>query len=86
MPFDDATVAMVRDTLLLVLIISLPILIAGMVVGLVISLLQSITSIQDQALTFVPKIVVMVGVAALLIPWIAFRLAEYTAEMLSFTP
>jgi flagellar biosynthetic protein FliQ len=86
MAFDDATVAMVRDTLVLVLMISLPILIAGMVVGLVISLLQSITSIQDQALTFVPKIVVMVGVAALLIPWIAFRLAEYAAEMLSLKP
>ena len=86
MEFNDATVAMVRDTLVLVLMISLPILIAGMVVGLVISLLQSITSIQDQALTFVPKIVVMVGVAALLIPWIAFRLAEYAAEMLSLKP
>ena len=86
MNFDDATVAMVRDTLVLVLVISLPILIAGMVVGLVISLVQSITSIQDQALTFVPKIVVMVSVAALLIPWITFRLAEYAAEMLTFTP
>lgn len=86
MPFDDSTVAMVRDTLVLVLVISLPILIAGMVVGLVISLLQSITSIQDQALTFVPKIVVMVGVAAVLIPWITFRLAEYAAEMFVFTP
>ena len=86
MSFDDATVAMVRDTLVLVLMISLPILIAGMVVGLVISLLQSITSIQDQALTFVPKIVVMVGVAALLIPWIALRLAEYASEMFSLAP
>jgi flagellar biosynthetic protein FliQ len=57
-----------------------------MVVGLVISLLQSITSIQDQALTFVPKIVVMVAVAALLVPWIAFRLAEYAAEMLTLAP
>lgn len=86
MPFDDGTVAMVRDTLVLVLTIALPILMAGMAVGLVISLLQSITSIQDQALTFVPKIVVMVGVAALLIPWIAFRMAEYAAEMFALTP
>ena len=86
MSFDDATVAMVRDTLVLVLVISLPILIAGMVVGLVISLLQSITSIQDQALTFVPKIVVMVGVAAVLIPWIALRLTEYAAEMFTLAP
>lgn len=86
MAFDDATVSMVRDTLVLVLMISLPILLAGMAVGLVISLLQSITSIQDQALTFVPKIVVMVAVAAVLIPWIAFRIAEYAADMFTFTP
>ena len=57
-----------------------------MAIGLIISLLQSITSIQDQTLTFVPKIVVMVGVAALLIPWIAFRLAEYASEMFTLGP
>lgn len=86
MAFDDGTVAMIRETLVLVLMISLPILLAGMAIGLIISLLQSITSIQDQALTFVPKIVVMVGVAALLIPWIAFRLAEYASEMFTLGP
>lgn len=86
MAFDDGTVAMIRETLVLVLMISLPILLAGMAIGLIISLLQSITSIQDQALTFVPKIVVMVGVAALLIPWIAFRLAEYASEMFKLGP
>jgi hypothetical protein len=53
----------------------------GVTIGLLISLFQSVTSIQDQTLTFVPKITVMVVVAALLLPWIIGRLVEYTAEM-----
>jgi flagellar biosynthetic protein FliQ len=50
-------------------------------VGLVISLLQSVTSIQDQTLSFVPKIVVMILATVLLIPWIAIRLSEYASEL-----
>ncbi|MFI4896535.1 MAG: flagellar biosynthetic protein FliQ [Phycisphaerales bacterium JB059] len=75
-------VFIVRDTLITVLKIAAPILLAGMVIGLIISLLQSVTSIQDQTLTFVPKIGVMVLVAAALLPWIALRLYEFTTEML----
>ncbi len=81
MIYDESAVFLVRDTLILVLKISAPILLAGVVIGLLISLFQSITSIQDQTLTFVPKITVMVVVAALLLPWIIGRLVEYTAEM-----
>jgi len=62
--------------------IGAPILIAGMAVGLVISLLQSITSIQDQTLSTVPKIVVMVIAAIALLPWVVQRLMEYAAELL----
>jgi flagellar biosynthetic protein FliQ len=51
----------------------------------VVSLLQSVTSIQDQTLAFVPKIVVMVVAAAVLIPWIAQRLVEYAASLFSLT-
>jgi flagellar biosynthetic protein FliQ len=79
----DATLDMVRDALVITLKIAGPILLAGLVVGLLISLLQSITSIQDQTLSFVPKIVVMIVAAALLIPWIAQRLSEYAASLLS---
>ncbi|TVS07833.1 MAG: flagellar biosynthetic protein FliQ [Phycisphaerales bacterium] len=86
MPYDEATVYLVRDTLLIVLKIAAPILAAGMVIGLVISLIQSVTSIQDQTLTFVPKIGVMIMVAAFLLPWIAMRLIEYAAEMFLLKP
>lgn len=81
MNYDESTVLLIRETLLIVLKIGAPILLAGMVIGLVISLIQSVTSIQDQTLTFVPKITVMVIVAAVLIPWIAQRLVEYASEL-----
>lgn len=80
--YDEASVYLVRDTLLIVLKIAAPILLAGMSVGLIISLIQSVTSIQDQTLTFVPKITIMILVAAMLLPWVAMQLIEFTTERL----
>ena len=82
MHYDESVVQIVRDTLIIVLKIAGPMLLAGMVIGLIISLIQSVTSIQDQTLTFVPKIVGMMVVAVLLLPWIVMRLVEFSAEML----
>lgn len=79
---DETTLDMVRTALLMTLKIGAPILAAGIVVGLIISLLQSITSIQDQTLSTVPKIVVMVVAAIAVLPWIVQRLVEYAGELL----
>ena len=57
-----------RDALLMVLIVSAPIMGIGMLVGLAISLFQSMTQLQEQTLSFVPKIIAMVGVALILVP------------------
>ncbi len=81
MNYDPQTVEIVRDTLLIALKIAAPILLAGVVVGLIVSIFQAVTSIQEQTLTFVPKIIVMVLVAIVLIPWIVVRLIEFTVEM-----
>ncbi len=81
MAYDEHTLELVRQTLLITLKIAGPILVAGVVIGLVISVIQAITSIQDQALAFVPKIVVMLIVAVLMISWIAARLVAFAAEM-----
>jgi len=62
--------------------IAVPLLMAGMLIGLLISLFQSITSIQDQTLTFVPKIVGVIAIAILLLPWIIGSIIVFTAEML----
>lgn len=81
MNYDEATLALVRDALFITLKIAGPILAAGVLVGLGISILQSVTSIHDQSLTFVPKILAMIVLAVLLLPWIAHRLVEYTIDL-----
>ena len=82
MHYDEQTVELVRQALIMTIKIAAPVLAAGIVVGLVISILQSVTSIQDQTINLVPKIVVMVAATIVLIPWIVQRLVEYTHQML----
>lgn len=85
MHYDEQTVELVRQALIMTIKIAAPILAAGIIVGLVISILQSVTSIQDQTINLVPKIVVMVAASIILIPWIVQRLVEYTHQLLQLT-
>jgi len=70
-----------RQALIVTLTISAPILLIGMVVGLVISILQAVTQVQEQTLSFVPKIIAMVLAIAFLLPWIARQLMVFSEEM-----
>lgn len=81
---EDLGLDIVRTALLETLIVSLPILGAGLLIGLIISLFQAVTQIQEQTLTFVPKIVVMIVVAVVLLGWISMRLADFAIAMFSF--
>ncbi len=81
MQIDQAT-ELVRHTLLLALIVSAPMLLIGLGVGIVVSLLQAVTQIQEQTLSFIPKIVAMVAAAIILMPWMGHRLMEYSIAML----
>lgn len=81
MYIDDSILELVRDTLFVVLKVSFPVLTAGIAIGLFISIFQSVTQIQEQTLTLVPKIFVMTAVAIILLPWIAMRLVEFSTEM-----
>jgi len=78
---DESTIEMIRTALVITLKVTAPILAAGVLVGLVISIFQSVTSIQDQTISLVPKIVVMLVVAILLAGWIIQRLVDYTAQL-----
>jgi len=82
MMYDESSIELVRQTLMVTLKIAVPLLLSGMIIGLLISLFQSITSIQDQTLTFVPKIVGVIVIAILLLPWIIGSILAFTAEML----
>ena len=77
---DQATDA-VRHALILALLVSTPMLAIGLTVGIIVSLFQAITQIQEQTLTFVPKIVSMVAAAIFLFPWMGHYLLQYASHM-----
>ena len=74
---------LIRHTLLLTLTVSAPMLLIGLAVGILVSLLQAVTQIQEQTLTFIPKIAAMFAAAIMLMPWISQRLLEYATVMVT---
>lgn len=75
-----------REAIWNMLIISSPILVAGMVVGLLIGLLQALTQIQEQTVAFVPKLVAMVLILSLTLPWLITRMMQYSSELIAGIP
>jgi len=63
-----------------------PILLTAMVIGLAVSLFQSVTSIQEQTLTFVPKALAIVALLILLMPWMLRTLVEFATGMIGKMP
>lgn len=74
-----------REALIVSLIIAGPILLTGVVVGLFISLIQTVTQLQDQTFALVPKIVAMFAAAIIFVPWLANRLIEYAQDLFTST-
>jgi flagellar biosynthetic protein FliQ len=74
---------MIRESVLQILILAGPVLLIGMSVGLVVSILQATTSIQEQTLTFVPKIAAILVTIMLLGPWMITVLREFTIRIFS---
>ncbi|KPK76560.1 MAG: flagellar biosynthetic protein FliQ [Phycisphaerae bacterium SM23_30] len=72
-----------RQALMTALIIAMPMLCVGLVVGVLISIMQAVTQVQEMTLTFVPKIIAMILAAAFFMPWILNRMMNFAAEMFS---
>ena len=76
-----------KQTFETVLLVSAPMLGAGLIVGVIISILQIVTSIHDSALAFVPRIVVTFVVFLIVFPWMMNTMISYTHTLLvSFQP
>ena len=75
-----------RDAFWMAMATSAPILLIGLVVGLLIAMFQAVTQLQEQTLTFVPKIAAMVVAASVFIAWISERMVTYTQEIFSTPP
>jgi flagellar biosynthetic protein FliQ len=69
-----------------VLMLASPMLVSALVVGLVVAILQATTSIQEQTLTFVPKLIAILAVLALLGGWMFTSLGDYTRELFRQIP
>jgi flagellar biosynthetic protein FliQ len=78
---DIGVIKLLREALMVTMVISAPLLGVGMLVGLVISIFQTTTSIQEQTLTFVPKIVAIFVTFVLFAAWIIHTLVNYTKTL-----
>ncbi|TWT83134.1 Flagellar biosynthetic protein FliQ [Planctomycetes bacterium CA13] len=79
----DASTAvdLCRQTLISTVIIAAPMLLVGMAAGLAIGLLQALTQVQDQTVSFVPKIFAMAAIMVACMPWMLNRMVEFTRMM-----
>jgi flagellar biosynthetic protein FliQ len=75
-----------QQALYLMLMVSAPLLLVVLVVGLVVSIFQAATQINEQTLSFVPKILAAVAVLAIAGPWMMTSLVEYLRRMLLSIP
>jgi flagellar biosynthetic protein FliQ len=85
MSFGTA-VNLLRSGVLQVLLLAAPVLLVGMAVGLIVSIIQATTSIQEQTLTFVPKIAAILGALILFGPWMFSSLVQFTIRLFERIP
>ncbi|MFM7230602.1 MAG: flagellar biosynthesis protein FliQ [bacterium] len=77
---------LMRSAVQMSLLVAAPMLVAALLVGLVVGVLQAVTQIQEQTLTFIPKLLVMTLVLVLLMPWFLSRLVSYMAGIFNSLP
>ena len=82
----DFIIGLAGDAVYTVLKASAPMLVLALVVGLIISVFQATTQIQEQTVAFVPKLVAMVLALGLSLPWVLTRLVEYSRDLISNIP
>jgi flagellar biosynthetic protein FliQ len=82
----DLVVSLGKETVKMVLLVAAPMLGLGLVVGLIVSVLQAATQIQEMTLTFVPKIVAVLLALLFFFPWIMRILMDFTVRLYTNIP
>lgn len=80
----ELVVQLARRSFEAVLLLSAPLLVASLVVGLLISIFQAVTSINEATLTFAPKIIVVMIAMIIFFPWMMTYMSDFTREVYSF--
>ena len=82
----DVVISLATQAMNLAFKVAMPLLLVGLVVGLVISVFQAVTQIQEQTLTFIPKIVAMGLVLLVAGPWMLSEVITYTQQLYTSIP
>jgi flagellar biosynthesis protein FliQ len=77
---------LIHHAVMLTLLVAAPLLLTALGVGLIVSLVQAVTQLQEQTLTFIPKLLALVLVFVITLPWMLNRLVEYLAGILRTLP
>lgn len=83
---SELVMGIAAETVRVTLLISAPLLIIGMVVGLVVSIFQAVTQIQEVTLVFVPKIIAVLLAMILVLPWMMNVMVTYTQNLFNNIP
>jgi flagellar biosynthetic protein FliQ len=78
---QDTVVSLATQAMTLAIEVAGPMMLVGLAIGLVVSIFQAVTSIQEQSLSFIPKIVGLAAVIVILGPWMLDQLVNYTQNL-----
>ena len=78
----DFIVSLARQAMLIALLVAAPMLGFGLFVGLIVSVFQAVTQINEMTLTFIPKIIAVALAFAIFLPWILRLLVDFTVQLL----
>ncbi len=82
----EMVISLAKETVELTLLISLPMLAVGLIIGVGIGLLQSLTQIQEMTLVLVPKIIATLLVLLFMLPWMMNKMTAYTEQLILNIP
>ena len=83
---QDVVISLAMDAMTLALKVGMPLLLVGLVVGLVVSIFQAVTQIQEMTLSFIPKILAVALVLIVLGPWMLNQMVGYTTDLYHSIP
>ena len=78
---QELVIYIAKHALLTTLLVASPLLIAGLVVGLAVSIVQAVTQINEMTMTFIPKIIAVVAALVIFLPWMMNLMLSFTQEM-----
>ena len=83
---EALVVGTVRQAMEIAIVVSLPMLMAGLIAGVLVSLFQTVTSIQDNVLAFIPRAAAIFGVFALTFPWMLRVMSSFSIDIIKRLP